>query len=348
MAISGGMARRLQVARALMHGPSVLFLDEPTTGLDPQSRLALWEILRRLRAEGQTILLTTHYMEEADSMCDRLAIMDHGRILAMDTPKALKESVGADDVVTVSATGDLDALADLLGKRIEGATKSHRVGETVHLHAKGTHGSAAPGGGRSRGRRIQNHRPVSCGTYSRDRLHQSYGEGAARLTMEAITVAPDARPARPLRPAASCKPRRVQRPAVARPHRAEKEPRVLHRAHARATIPPRLRLPVRVSADRPGHRQRRRRRRRVSFCDRTRGGRGCAVDHVPGHPGSGSAAGQRIRLHQGDRGPGARSSTRGAGGGQQGSVRRSPGTPGRSSRVPHRVRRACPGRHPRA
>ncbi len=140
MAISGGMARRLQVARALMHGPSVLFLDEPTTGLDPQSRIALWEIVRGLRAQGQSVLLTTHQMDEADEMCDRLAIMDHGRILAMDTPKALKDSVGADDIVKVSSTGDLDALAELLGKRIEGATKSHRVGNLVHLHIRGATG----------------------------------------------------------------------------------------------------------------------------------------------------------------------------------------------------------------
>ena len=140
MAISGGMAKRLQVARALLHSPSVLFLDEPTAGLDPQSRLALWEILHKLHAQGQTILLTTHYMEEADSMCDRLAIMDHGRILAIDTPKGLKESVGADSIVTVSSTGDLDALARLLQERIEGATKSQRVGDTIQLHIKGTAG----------------------------------------------------------------------------------------------------------------------------------------------------------------------------------------------------------------
>jgi ABC-2 type transport system ATP-binding protein len=90
------MAKRLQVARALLHRPRVLFLDEPTAGLDPQTRLALWEILGKLRAGGQTILLTTHYMEEADSVCDRLAIMDHGKILAMGTPKDLRDSVGAD------------------------------------------------------------------------------------------------------------------------------------------------------------------------------------------------------------------------------------------------------------
>jgi ABC-2 type transport system ATP-binding protein len=140
MAISGGMARRLQVARALLHRPSVLFLDEPTTGLDPQSRIALWEILDKLHADGQTILLTTHYMEEADAICDRLAIMDHGRILAMGTPKSLKDTVGADSVVIVSATGDLDALTRLLQDRVEGATRSQRVGGAIHLSIKGTTG----------------------------------------------------------------------------------------------------------------------------------------------------------------------------------------------------------------
>jgi ABC-2 type transport system ATP-binding protein len=140
MAISGGMAKRLQVARALLHRPSVLFLDEPTAGLDPQSRIALWDILGKLHAEGQTILLTTHYMEEADSVCDRIAIMDHGRILAMDSPKNLKESVGADHIVTISATGDLDAFARLLGDKVEGATASQRIDTTIQLHIKGTGG----------------------------------------------------------------------------------------------------------------------------------------------------------------------------------------------------------------
>ena len=85
-ALSGGMAQRLMVARAVMHRPSVLFLDEPTAGLDPQSRIALWEILGELHVDGQTILLTTHYMEEADQLCDRVAIIDQGRIVALDTP----------------------------------------------------------------------------------------------------------------------------------------------------------------------------------------------------------------------------------------------------------------------
>ena len=135
-AISGGMAKRLQVARALLHRPSVLFLDEPTAGLDPQSRLALWEILGKLHDEGQTILLTTHYMEDADSVCDRIAIMDHGRILAMDTPNNLKESVSADHIITLSATGDLDTLASIIRDQVEGVTESQRLDSTVQFRIK--------------------------------------------------------------------------------------------------------------------------------------------------------------------------------------------------------------------
>src|SRR3954466_11280813 len=102
MALSGGMAQRLMVGRAIMHRPQILFLDEPTAGLDPQSRLALWEIVDDLRRDGETILLTTHYMEEADQLCDRVAIMDHGRILALDTPDRLKQATGASSIVTVT------------------------------------------------------------------------------------------------------------------------------------------------------------------------------------------------------------------------------------------------------
>ena len=105
--LSGGMAQRLMVARAIMHAPRILFLDEPTAGLDPQSRIALWEVVRELHAEGQTILLTTHYMEEADQLCDRVAIMDHGKLLALDTPAQLKATVGADREVRIQASGDL-------------------------------------------------------------------------------------------------------------------------------------------------------------------------------------------------------------------------------------------------
>src|ERR1700722_15248811 len=118
-ALSGGMAQRLMMARAIFHRPAVLFLDEPTAGLDPQSRLALWEILRELNGEGQTVLLTTHYMEEADALCDRVAIMDHGKILALDTPADLKRSVGADTIATIKATGgELQTLAERLSGAI--------------------------------------------------------------------------------------------------------------------------------------------------------------------------------------------------------------------------------------
>jgi len=112
--LSGGMARRLMVARAVLHGPRVLFLDEPTAGLDPQSRLGLWDAVMEMHAAGQTVLLTTHYMEEADQFCDRVAIMDHGRILALDTPKKLKASPTRGAMVTVKAGGDRVALARLI------------------------------------------------------------------------------------------------------------------------------------------------------------------------------------------------------------------------------------------
>jgi ABC-2 type transport system ATP-binding protein len=136
-ALSGGMAQRLMMARAIFHRPAVLFLDEPTAGLDPQSRLALWEILGELNREGQTILLTTHYMEEADELCDRLAIMDHGKILALDTPEALKRSVGADTIVTVKADGDTQALAEQLAGEIAEVTRTRVIDGGVELHVKG-------------------------------------------------------------------------------------------------------------------------------------------------------------------------------------------------------------------
>jgi ABC-2 type transport system ATP-binding protein len=136
-ALSGGMAQRLMVARAIFHRPAVLFLDEPTAGLDPQSRLALWDTLRTLNAEGQTILLTTHYMEEADQLCGRVAIMDRGRILALDTPAALKQQVDADTIVTVVTSGDRDELARALTQRIEGVTRTRTTDTGVELHVKG-------------------------------------------------------------------------------------------------------------------------------------------------------------------------------------------------------------------
>ena len=136
-ALSGGMAQRLMVARAIFHRPSVLFLDEPTAGLDPQSRLALWDLLHELHNDGQTILLTTHYMEEADQLCDRVAIMDHGRVLALDTPANLKRSIGADTIVSVRTTGDLDKLGELLAKDVAGVTRTRAADGRLELHVQG-------------------------------------------------------------------------------------------------------------------------------------------------------------------------------------------------------------------
>jgi ABC-2 type transport system ATP-binding protein len=143
-ALSGGMAQRLMVARSILHKPDILFLDEPTAGLDPQSRIALWEILGELHESGQTILLTTHYMEEADQLCDRLAIMDHGKILALDTPAGLKASVGADSIVTLHATGDLNALGKLLSDEVVGITSATEVEGTLRVHVKGASGVVPP------------------------------------------------------------------------------------------------------------------------------------------------------------------------------------------------------------
>jgi len=109
---SGGQRRRLDLGLGLIHRPTLLFLDEPTTGLDPQSRTRLWEEVRALRRGGVTVFLTTHYLEEADILCDRLAIIDHGRIVASGTPDELKRSV-AGDAITLSVAGarEEDAMA---------------------------------------------------------------------------------------------------------------------------------------------------------------------------------------------------------------------------------------------
>jgi ABC-2 type transport system ATP-binding protein len=110
---SGGQRRRLDVGLGLIHGPKLLFLDEPTTGLDPQGRARLWGEVRRLRDSGVTVFLTTHYLEEADALCDRLAIIDHGRIVAEGTPEQLKREI-AGDVITLGLADDRDRAMALL------------------------------------------------------------------------------------------------------------------------------------------------------------------------------------------------------------------------------------------
>jgi ABC-2 type transport system ATP-binding protein len=115
--LSGGMRRRLEIARGLVHNPRIFFLDEPTTGLDPVSRVAVWEMLDRLRQRMKlTILITTHYMDEADNLCDRIAIVDHGKMVALDTPLGLKASVPGSSVIEVHFKGDVPERKERLEK----------------------------------------------------------------------------------------------------------------------------------------------------------------------------------------------------------------------------------------
>jgi ABC-2 type transport system ATP-binding protein len=119
--LSGGLAQRVQIARAIAHHPKVLFLDEPSAGLDPQSRIAMWEAVRGLREEGITIALTTHYMEEADELCDRVAIIDHGNVLATDAPDRLIAQHQDDPRVRQAARGPVtleDVFIGLTGSEI--------------------------------------------------------------------------------------------------------------------------------------------------------------------------------------------------------------------------------------
>ncbi len=109
--LSGGQQQRLMIARALLHEPEVIFLDEPTVGLDPQARHALWDVLRALHREGRTIVMTTHYMQEADALCDRIAIVDRGKLLACDTPAALTARAPGATLVDLTVEGDLAAAA---------------------------------------------------------------------------------------------------------------------------------------------------------------------------------------------------------------------------------------------
>jgi ABC-2 type transport system ATP-binding protein len=110
---SGGQRRRLDIALGVIHRPQVLFLDEPTTGLDPQSRAHMWDEVRRLRTDGMTVFITTHYLDEADALCDRIAIIDHGEIVAEGTPDALKREISG-DVVTLGVGDRADEAADVL------------------------------------------------------------------------------------------------------------------------------------------------------------------------------------------------------------------------------------------
>ena len=126
--LSGGQKQRLSLGCALVGDPELLFLDEPTTGLDPQSRLQSWDIVERLRARGRTVLLTTHYMEEAERLCDRVAVVDHGRLIALGTPRELVASLGAEHVIEFALEGSARALPPELLRAlpsVEGVAQEH-------------------------------------------------------------------------------------------------------------------------------------------------------------------------------------------------------------------------------
>jgi ABC-2 type transport system ATP-binding protein len=133
-ALSGGQKQRLAMACALVGDPELLFLDEPTTGLDPQARRHLWELVERLKQAGRTIILTTHYMDEAERLCDRVAIMDHGRILALGTPQQMIASVGGEHIVEFAITGHESgsSVADATLLTAIPGVQSHRMNAGLH------------------------------------------------------------------------------------------------------------------------------------------------------------------------------------------------------------------------
>ena len=140
---SGGMVQRLKIGRALMHDPAILFLDEPTTGLDPQSRHAMWDLLSELNAKGLTILLTTHYMEEADQLCRRTAIIDHGELLALDSPAQLKRSVPGGYLIELQVRGGMpDSFAAAL-RSLPGVVDVKPDQERVRIYADRAEGLLA-------------------------------------------------------------------------------------------------------------------------------------------------------------------------------------------------------------
>ena len=140
---SGGMAQRLKIGRALMHDPAILFLDEPTTGLDPQARRAMWDLLTELNQKGLTILLTTHYMEEADQLCGRTAIVDHGKVLALDSPAQLKRSVPGGYLVELQVRSGSDgSFTDAL-QTLPGVVEIKSENDRVRIYADRVEGLLA-------------------------------------------------------------------------------------------------------------------------------------------------------------------------------------------------------------
>jgi len=131
--LSGGQKQRLFIALALLPDPQLIFLDELTTGLDPQARHAIWDLVREVRSKGKTILLTTHFMEEAERLCDRVAILDHGRIVALETPAALIRNLGSEERVVFSVDGSLPPAFE---NALSGGNRLEIQGERVTIHGK--------------------------------------------------------------------------------------------------------------------------------------------------------------------------------------------------------------------
>jgi ABC-2 type transport system ATP-binding protein len=134
--LSGGQQQRLAIALALVGRPEVIFLDEPTTGLDPQARRSLWDVITGLRAEGRAMVISTHYMEEAERLCDRVVVMDHGRVLAEGTPRELIRAYGPESAVEIDLSGVAADLAELA--RLDGVTGIKTEEQTVILHTANT------------------------------------------------------------------------------------------------------------------------------------------------------------------------------------------------------------------
>jgi ABC-2 type transport system ATP-binding protein len=133
--LSGGQQQRLMIARALIHEPDVLFLDEPTVGLDPQARLDLWAILRDLHNQGRTIVMTTHYMEEADRLCDRIGIVDRGKLLALDTPARLKERAPGGTLIELQLDADAQPLVPAV-TGLEGVLRAEAQGTVLRAYSE--------------------------------------------------------------------------------------------------------------------------------------------------------------------------------------------------------------------
>jgi ABC-2 type transport system ATP-binding protein len=143
--LSGGQRRRLDIVMGLIHEPRLIFMDEPTTGLDPQARANLWEHIRDLRRRGATIFLTTHYLDEADALCDRILVIDHGRIVASGTPESLKQQVSGDAVrLSLADAGQRGTVLKVVTETLPGATESSADGEVVSFRVQ-RGGAVLPG-----------------------------------------------------------------------------------------------------------------------------------------------------------------------------------------------------------